>query len=134
MSQDDVEAVARGYYEARLANDPAKCLEFLGAGTRIRIAGAPETNPIATDAQDVAAVKASVEELVGVFQWQSMDIRALLVDGDTAAVHYDLTATYVPTGSTESTEIVDIVRVADGQIASITEFVDTALVAKMMGE
>ena len=70
--------------------------------------------------------------LIETWQWKEIDYLSFVIDGDQAAIRYRLTTEFVPLGETVTTEVVDHATLHDGKIVRFSEFVDTALVAKLV--
>jgi ketosteroid isomerase-like protein len=101
--------------------------------TSFRIAGAPSASPVAVHAGGAQQFKQTLQELITVFEWLEHEILMMVVEGRNAAVHWRGTIRSKATGETVDTELVDIFEFENGHIASLTEFCDTALAARLMG-
>jgi ketosteroid isomerase-like protein len=71
--------------------------------------------------------------LITVFEWVDQTILTMVVEGSHAAVHWRGTIHSSATGETVDTELMDIFSIENGRIASLVEFCDTALAARLMG-
>ena len=126
------ESVVRAFYASRLANDEARCMASYTPDVVLRVTGSPEACPVATTTSDRESACRLQAEMVANFEWRRQDIESITIQGDRAAVHYRLEAKFNPTGQIVHTELLDVITVRDGKIASLVEFLDTALVARLV--
>lgn len=137
MDREAVIELIQAFYQSRLANDVDACASRFTDDARLRIAGSADASPIA-GSSGPETLRRHLAELIGDWEWRSMEIDSLLIDGDQVAVHYRLGTRYVPTGDIINSELVDLIRIDKGKIGSYVEFVDTAataaLAAKRRGE
>jgi ketosteroid isomerase-like protein len=82
---------------------------------------------------DCESLRSAMAGLVGAFEFKDHQIVSLIVEGQKAAVHTRVRLRAAATGEEVTTEMVDLVEVRDGKIASFLEFCDTALAAKLTG-
>jgi len=134
MQRDAIVALIDVYYRSRLANDVDRCVAHFAPDASIRIAGSHDASPIAGSSSGPMAVRRQTIELIGSWQWLSMRIESMTIEGDRAAVHFQLTTRFQPTGDVVSSELLDLLTVRDGKIVSLVEFVDTALVALLVAK
>ncbi|HEX7034149.1 MAG TPA: nuclear transport factor 2 family protein [Pseudomonadales bacterium] len=131
MDRETIVELIQAFYQSRLANSIDSCVGHFAANARLRIAGSTEASPIA-GSSGPETLRRHVAGLVADWEWRSMEIRSLLIDGNRVAVHYRLGTRYVPTGDVISSEIVDLIEISDdGRIGSYIEFVDTAATAAL---
>jgi ketosteroid isomerase-like protein len=133
-TRDDVVALIESFYQARLANDVDRCVAHFAPDASIRIAGSHDASPIAASSSGPMALRRQTIELVGAWQWLSMRIESMTVEGDRVAVQFQLTTKFRPTGDVISSELLDLFTVRDGKVASMVEFLDTALVALLVAK
>jgi ketosteroid isomerase-like protein len=131
MTDVDTKAVIDSFYRSRLANDVSRCLAHMAPEATIRIAGSPDSSPIASSSKSPGAMRQHVAQLVGGWDWHSQKIHSVTIQDDRAAIHYELTTTFKPTNTRVTSELIDLLTVRDGKITSYIEFVDTALVANL---
>src|SRR6266403_1750677 len=79
-----------------------------------------------------ARLRDQVTELIRVWTWKKIDTYNLVIDGDTAAVRYQLTAVFNPSGELITTEIVDVVKVSAHKVVEFHQFVDTAAIERLV--
>jgi len=73
-----------------------------------------------------------MQGLIANFELSDFTIVEMLIDGGSAAVRWQATFHYTMTGRIFSTELADFLTIADGQVTSFIEFLDTALAAKVL--
>ena len=134
MKRDDIEAAVEQVYEARLRNEVAPCLEWFSEDATFQLAGSAAASGIALMVSDREQFRELLESLVATWHWHKVDLIAVLIDGNEAAVRYGLTATFTPTDRMITTEIMDhLVFDSQLKLVQLTQFVDTALVNQLMG-
>lgn len=133
MTEASIKALIESFQSRRQADDLEGCLNHFTPDAVCRLAGSPQASPIAGTHQGTAAVRQLLSALIDHWQWQAVEIDSITIQGDRAALHFNLTTLYTPTKTLVTTEIVDIITVREGKIASFVEFVDTALAAKVAG-
>lgn len=131
MDREAVVELIQAFYQSRLANNVDSCVGRFAADARLRIAGSPAASPIA-GSSGPETLRRHLAGLIGDWEWRSMEIQSLMIDGNKVAVHYRLGTRYVPTGDVINSELVDLIEIsADGKIGSYIEFVDTAATAAL---
>ena len=128
-----IEAMLRDAYAARVRGDVDATVRHFADDAVFTLAGAKEASPVAMRCTDCEALRGALGGLVGAFEFKDHQIVSLIVEGQKAAVHARVRVRATATGEEVTTEMVDLVTVRDGKIASFLEFVDTALAAKMLG-
>ena len=131
MKHANTRALVEAFYQSRLANSVEECLKHFAPGASLRIAGSQDASPIAASASDESSFRHKVSELVTTWEWRSLDVESITVEADRAVVHFRVTAAFKPTGDVVTSELVDLFSVKSGKIASIVEFLDTALAARL---
>ncbi len=115
------EKLLHDLYAARLHGDlDALCATFTD-DAKFQIAGASNAAPLVISANGVDKFRPLLAIMLKSFKLRDQEILALLVDGAKAAVHWRASIFSRITGTTVLTELVDIVEVRDGRIASYTE-------------
>jgi ketosteroid isomerase-like protein len=118
----DIERLLRELYAARLGGDLEALCRTFGKDCRLEIAGASYASPMAIKAAGLGEIRTWLALLVKTFQLSDQEILSMIIDGEAAAVHWRATIRSKITGATVLTELVDVIRVRDGRIASYTEF------------
>ena len=132
MIRTEFEQWLRDLYQARLSNDVERCMQFFTAQSTFRLAGSANASSIARASDSLSAVRDQVTELIRVWTWKTIDIYNVVIDGDTAAVRYQLTAVFNPSGELFTTEIVDVVKASAHKVVEFHQFVDTAAVERLV--
>lgn len=117
-----VEQLLRELHAARLDGDLERLCRLFAPDVRLRIAGTSDGKPIAIAASGIAQVRPWLSMLVKTFRLSQYQLLSLTVDGDRAAGHWRVDVHSKITGTVASTELVDLLEVHAGRIASYTEF------------
>ena len=107
-------------------------MQFFTVHSKFRLAGSINANSIARASDSLSAVRDQVTELIRVWTWKKIDIYNLVIDGDTAAVRYQLTTVFNPLDELITTEIVDLVTVSERKVVEFHQFVDTAAIERLV--
>jgi ketosteroid isomerase-like protein len=128
-----IETMLRDAYAARVRGDVEAAVRHFADDAVFALAGAKEASPVAMRCTDCESLRSAMAGLVGAFAFKDHQIVSLIVEGQKAAVHTRVRLRAAATGEEVTTEMVDLVEVRDGKIASFLEFCDTALAAKLTG-
>ena len=118
----EVERLLRELYAARLSGDLEALCRTFAKDSRLDIAGTSYSSPMAIRAAGLGEIRSWLALLVKTFQLSDQEILSMIIDGEAAAVHWRARIRSRITGATVLTELVDVVRVREGRIASYTEF------------
>ena len=133
-SRAHIEETVRSLYAARvrgdldgvmggIADDAVFCLN--GRGT-----GVPA---LCTPSKGRAAIRPLLKDLIDTWRFDDWKELALLVDGERALLHWMARVTCVPSGKSESFEVLDLVTFRDGKIIDHRQSTDTALMMSIAG-
>lgn len=118
----EIEKLLLGLYAARVRGDlDAVCDAFTG-DAKFEIAGASNVTPLAMKAVGADKYRPLLAIMIRTFKLREQEILSILIDGAKAAVHWRADVYSRITGTAVPTELVDVVEVRDGRIASYTEF------------
>jgi ketosteroid isomerase-like protein len=117
-----VERLVRELHAARVAGELERLCRVFAADARLRIAGSGDGKRIALDASGLSAIRPWLSVLVKTFKLSRYELVALTVEGLRAAAHWRVDIHSKITGVVVPTELVDLIEVSDGHIASLTEF------------
>jgi ketosteroid isomerase-like protein len=131
MTHAEYEEFVQALYRARLSNDIDECMAFFHPHSTFRLANVTPT-PTPQSDEPPPALRDQVAGLLAVWDWKSIDIRNVIIDGNAAAVRYQLTTIFKPSEATITTEIVDVLTVDGGKVAEFHQFVDTAAVERVV--
>lgn len=114
----EIDHVLRELYAARVRGDLDGICGTFSHDAKFRIAGTSHGSPIAITAVGANEIPQWLSLMIKSFQLTDHTIQSIIIDGAKAAVHWKARIT----GATVLTELVDLVRVREGRIASYTEF------------
>ena len=132
MDRDKTVALIEAYYASRLANDVERCVAHFTDDARLRVAGSRDASTIAGSSSGAFALRRQAIELIGAWEWIAMRIESITIEDDRVAVQFQLTTKFRPTGDLVQSELLDLFTLRDGKVASLVQFVDTALVALLV--
>jgi ketosteroid isomerase-like protein len=96
------------------------------------VAGSDQASPMPMIVKGNAGIKTLMQGMIASFELSDFTILEMLIDGGSAAVRWQATIHYIKTGQIFSTELADFISVANGQVASFIEFLDTSFAAKVL--
>jgi len=117
----EVEQVVRELHAARLAGDLERLCRQYSREARLRIAGSSEGKAVAIAASGIAEIRPWLAILVKTFRLSEYTLLSLTVDTTQAAAHWRVAIHSKITGVVVPTELVDLIAVRAGRIASHTE-------------
>jgi len=117
----ETEKLLRGLYAARLRGDLAGVCDAFSPDARFRISGPSNASLLAMSAHGSDQLRPLLAIMIKSFKLNDLQILALLIDGANAAVHWRVKIFSRLTGETVVTELIDVIAVHDGRIASFTE-------------
>ena len=97
-----------------------------------RLAGDKEALAVAGAIEGHQNISGAMENFIGTFRFANRDVISMIFQDDRAAVHSRFDVTFVPTGNTFTTEVMDVFKFADGKIVELVEFADTAMINKVI--
>ncbi len=118
----EIDRLLRQLYAARVAGDLDGVCKTFANDAKFDIAGTSQTSPIAISATGLDQIRTWLALLIKTFQLSDQTILTMIIDDATAAVHWRAKIRSRITGTTIPTDLVDLVQVRDGRIASYTEF------------
>jgi ketosteroid isomerase-like protein len=118
----EIERLLDELYAARLRGDLQGVLDTFADDAKLEIAGATYTSPMTIHAVGNAELRTWLALLVKTFQLSERQVLALAIDGPRAAVHWRAKVRSRVTGVIVPTELIDVINVREGRIASYTEF------------
>ena len=129
-SRKAIEKLVREIYSARKRGDYDAMAEMCAPNATLRLAGAAEHSTLAGTTRGRAALRKRFADLAQ-FAIANQKFLAIVVDGDSGAVHWRANVTYKPTGKSAVTEVCDLWTVKNGKMTSVIQFIDTALVGHL---
>jgi ketosteroid isomerase-like protein len=112
----------RELYGARASGDLDGVCRTFSNDAKFQIAGASHASPIAITAVGINEIRSWLALLIKTFQLKEQTILSMIIDGSQAAVHWRARIYSRISGATVLTDLVDLIHVRDGSIASYTEF------------
>jgi ketosteroid isomerase-like protein len=117
-----VEELLRSLHRARLdANLERLCALFSDEAV-MRIQGTSDGKPIAIAAHGMSQIRPWLAILVKTFRLGEYQLLSLTIEGERAAAHWQVSIHSKITGALVPTELVDLIEVQGGRIASYVEF------------
>lgn len=133
MLREKIENVIKNLYKARIQNDVEACLDLCSENVALQLAGSKEASAIASEVSGTSALRDFLIPLMADWQWNQYDFKAILIDGNQAAVKYELNVTHIPSNRTITTQIMDhMVFNSDHKVTCFVQFLDTALIQQLI--
>jgi ketosteroid isomerase-like protein len=120
--RSQIEGLVHELHAARVEGNLERLCRVYSEEARLRIAGSSEGKPIAIAAIGIAEIRPWLSILVKTFRLSQYTILSLSVDPPRAAAHWRVDIHSKITGVVVPTELVDLIDVRAGRIASHTEF------------
>ena len=124
--RSEIVRIVEAAYAARQKADMKRILDvfhedacFCAVGSEAPAKGRAEHTP-------------AIQQLIDAFQLLDYKIHCMVIEGDKAAVHWGGTFRSTATGKTAKTDLLDLIEVKDGRIASFHNYFDTAMAARLM--
>ena len=128
-----IESLLKQAYGARKRGELEGVMKVFADNPHFELAGQREASPVALRCTDRDQFRTLLAGLIKTFEFLDHEILEMIIEGNRAAVHWRSRMRSGVTGEEVVTEIVDLVTVENGKIASFVEFCDTAMAARMMG-
>jgi ketosteroid isomerase-like protein len=121
--RSEIERLLRGLYAARVRGDLDGLCRCFSEDAKFKIAGGSRhASPIALFAVGIAEIRQWLTLLIKTFQLHDHSILEMIVEHDRAAIHWRAQIYSRISGIAAPTELVDLVEVRHGRIASYAEF------------
>jgi ketosteroid isomerase-like protein len=127
-----IENLLEEFYAARVRGDLDAVAKLFAANATFQIAGSDQASPMPMTVKGNAGIRSLMQTMITSFELGDFTIVEMLIDGGSAAVRWQATIHYTKTGQIFTTELADFITVANGQVVSFIEFLDTALAAKVL--
>jgi ketosteroid isomerase-like protein len=119
----ETERLLLALYDARVRGDLAAVCGTFADDANFQVAGASSNaSPISMRAIGVGEFRPLLAIMIKTFKLSEQTILAMLIDGAQAAVHWRAKIHSRITGTTVMTELVDVIEIKNGRIASYIEF------------
>jgi ketosteroid isomerase-like protein len=117
----ETEQLLRGLYAARSRGDLEGVCGAFARDVKFEIAGASSGGILAMTANGVGELRPLLAIMIKSFRLTDLHILSLLIDGQKAAVHWRARVSSRISGETNLTELIDVIEVRNGRIASYVE-------------
>jgi ketosteroid isomerase-like protein len=118
----EVDRLLAGLYAARVRGDLAAVCRIFADDAKFQIAGPSHGTPVSVSAVGVVEFRPLLAVMIKTFKLSEHRILSMIIDGAKAAVHWRANVYSTITGQRVVTELVDVVEIRDGRIASFIEF------------
>ncbi len=126
----EMERLIHALYGARVANDIATVERSFADDARFEILG---SNPAAVKTAGKQNIVAATEALMKTFVMDDLEIIALLIDGNRAAVQWRVAIKPAGSGVPVTADLIDIITIENGKVTALTEICDSALAMQIAG-
>jgi ketosteroid isomerase-like protein len=130
MTRTEVEQIVKAGYAARAAKDLDAITRLFAPNGRFQLAGSPAHSPAATLTGETE-LRAGIGGLIQAFDFLEQEMLDSVIEGNKAAVRWRIRLKFNPSGEVVDTEIFDLWTIEGGRVASLLQFCDTALVARL---
>ena len=131
-TRDQVEQTIQPIYEARARGDLDTVMRAFTDDAKYTFVG-NSSSDISIAGAGHSDLRTHLAGLTTTFEMRNPKILDVVADGDKAAVHWQVDVRSTLTNDQATTEMMHLIKFRDGRIASVTEFCDTALAARMLG-
>jgi ketosteroid isomerase-like protein len=121
VDRASVEALLRELYAARAGGQLDRLCALFAPDALLKISGSSDGKAIAIAAHGAQEVRAWLGVLVKTFRLSQHETLAMVIDGPRAAVHWRACIHSRITGASVPTELMDVLEVKAGRIASYLE-------------
>ena len=119
----EIERLLLELYAARVGGDLAALCSKFTEDAHFQVAGASNNaSPVAMTAVGESQYRPLLAIMIKSFKLSEQSVLSMLIDGQQAAVHWRARVYSRITGTTVVTELIDLVQVRDGRVASYIEF------------
>ncbi len=118
----EIETLLHRLYDARARGDLDGVCATFTSDARFELAGASNGAPLTMKAIGAEKYRPLLAIMIRTFKFREHEIVAMLVDGDRAAVQWRAEIHSRITGTTVPTELVNVIEIREGRIASYMEF------------
>lgn len=121
--RSEIERLLLALYAARVRGDLAALCATFTDDAHFQVAGASNNaSPVAMKAIGSGEFRPLLAIMMKSFKLSEQQILTMLIDGEQAAVHWRCKVYSRITGTTVVTELMDLVQVRGGRVASYIEF------------
>jgi len=117
----EIEHLLRELHAARMSGQLDRLCALFAVDATFRIAGASD-KPVAVTARGSAEIRAWLAIMLKTFKLSRYQLLSLVIEGERAAVHWQVDIHSKITGVAVPTELMDLVEVSGGRVTSYREF------------
>lgn len=117
-----MQSIITALHEHRIAGELDRLCALFASDASFRIAGTSDGKPVAISARGAADIRSWLSMLVKTFKLSGYRLLSSVIESNRAAVHWRVDIHSKVTGGVVGTELVDLIEVCDGRIASYVEF------------
>ena len=126
-NRQEIERILDRAYAARRAENADAAAEVFHPEGRFAVNG-QETHAVGREAH-----RSALKDLFATFRLLDFQQHCRVIDPPRAVVHWRGRFRAAGTGEEAETDVLDLIEIKDGRIASLTTFFDTALAARLQG-
>jgi len=122
INRVEIEHLLRELYAARVRGDLEAVCRIFSNDAKFQIAGPSHATRVSVSSVGINQLRPLLAVMTKTFKLTELRILSMIIDGAKAAVHWRAKVYSSITGQRVLTELVDVVEIRDGRIASYTEF------------
>ncbi|MEZ5829131.1 MAG: nuclear transport factor 2 family protein [Hyphomicrobiales bacterium] len=130
--RSEFKSLLQRIYAARVSGDMDVLRKDFTDDTTYVVAGSPDVGAMTVAMSGHADVMGVFERMLANYKLSNFEFLDMLIDGDRAAVRWRATVHNAANGKTIDTELAHFITIENGKIASMIEFMDTALAARFV--
>jgi ketosteroid isomerase-like protein len=122
INRMEIERLLRELYAARVRGDLEAVCRIFADDAKFQIAGPSHATRISVSSVGINELRPLLAVMIKTFKLSEHTILSMIIDGANAAVHWRAKVHSRITGQRVLTELVDVVEIRGGRIASYIEF------------
>jgi ketosteroid isomerase-like protein len=122
INRPDMDRLLRELYDARVRGDLEALCRIFADDAKFQIAGPSQATQISVSSIGIEQLRPLLAVMIKTFKLSEHTILSMIIDGSRAAVHWRAKVHSRITGQRVVTELVDVVEIRGGRIASYIEF------------
>jgi ketosteroid isomerase-like protein len=118
----EIDRLLRELYDARVRGDLEAVCRIFADDAKFQIAGPSHATQVSASSVGIDQLRPLLAVMIKTFKLSEHTILSMIIDGTNAAVHWRAKVHSRITGQRVVTELVDVVEIRGGRIASYIEF------------
>src|SRR5215469_4191723 len=118
----EIDRLLRELYTARVRGDLEAICRIFADDAKFQIAGPSHATQVSISSDGMDQLRPLLAVMIKAFKLSEHTILSMIIDGRKAAVHWRANVRSSITGQRVLTELVDVIEIRDGRIASYIEF------------